>query len=62
MVAVGEQRAGELGGGVIGIGHDGQGATPLQSQQQAAEFIQQSASVAGAPNHALVDAGRHRHG
>ena len=62
MVTVGQQRAGEFGRGVIGIRHDGQGATPLQSEQQTAEFIQQGASVAGGPDHALVNAGSHRDG
>src|SRR5206468_537065 len=62
VVTVGQQRAGEFGGGVIGVGDDGQGASPLQSEQQAAEFIQQGAPVAGAPNHAFVDAGSHWNG
>src|SRR6059036_3079807 len=59
VVTVGQERACEFGGGVIGVGDDGQGASPLQSEQQAAEFIQQGAPVAGAPNHALVNAGSH---
>src|SRR5437879_4642789 len=29
LVAVGQERAGEFGGGIIGVGHHGQGATPL---------------------------------
>src|SRR5213078_844531 len=47
VVTVGHQGAGEFSGGVIGVGDDGQGASPLQSQQQAAEFIQQGAPVRG---------------
>src|SRR5207247_5088423 len=50
VVTVGHQGAGEFGGGVIGVGDDCQGASPLESEQQAAEFSQQGWPVAGAAN------------
>jgi hypothetical protein len=62
VVTSGQERAGEFGGGIIGVGHNGYRAAPLQSQEQATEFIEEGASVAGRPDHALVNACGHRDG
>ena len=62
MMALAEQGAGEFGGGIISVGHHGHRLVPRQADEQSAQFIQQGAPVAIAPDHALVNAGGHRHG
>ncbi len=45
MMAVGEQSAGKLSGGVISVGHHRQRLVPGQTQEQRAQFVQQGAPV-----------------
>jgi hypothetical protein len=62
MMALSEQAPGEFGGGIIGVGHHGHRFFPGQAGEQIAQFVQQSATGAITPDHALVNAGGHRHG